>query len=102
MDNREFKECVENWKRIAEQENIHLPTGQKLPDKFWAVFLGLGVSTYNKYKGNETDCRPIQPYTAKHVRRINLLSHKVFMRELSQTVDEYMAQTREKKNNHPN
>lgn len=95
MTKSEFNEHIERYKQIAKEERITLPTGSNLPDKFWAVFLGISESTYYKMKGNSEDNRTVQSYTAKHVMRINLLSRELIIQEILKSLDEYLQLARD-------
>ncbi len=97
MTSEEFKHQIEVWKGIAAEEGVRLPSGAALPEKYWALFLGLAVSSFNKLKGDQSDVRTIQPYTAKHIQRINLLPRETFVAELHACVEEYLAKMRAKK-----
>lgn len=99
MDKQEFNQNLDSWKQIAEDAGVRLPMGNKLPERFWALFLGLAESTFNKYKGNEADKRGVPPYTTKHIRRINLLPRDIFIRELETTLAEYVEKARADKVN---
>lgn len=92
MTNDEFREKIKSWKLQISHAGIVLPDGEHLPDKFFHVLLGVGYSTFKKMLSGQDSMRPIQPYTAKHVRVLSKLDTNVFLDEVRQTIPEYLEQ----------
>jgi len=90
LTNEQFKAQIDRWQLLAAQANITLPGGDALPDKFYHVLLGVGYSTFKKMLSGQDSIRPIQPYTAKHVRVLNKLDANTFLDELRLTIPEYL------------
>lgn len=90
MDNIEFVQQIEQWKKSAADMKVTLPNGKALPEKFWPVFLGYSESSYKKFRGTQADVRTIQAYTAKHIRLINQLPPALFKQELLTALAEFL------------
>lgn len=91
MTNQEFVQQIDRWKLLTSEAGITLPDGRPLPEKFWPVFLGYSWSTYKKHKGKAKDIRPIQCYTAKHLRALSKLDSTTFLEEVRLTLPEFLA-----------
>ena len=90
LTNKQFKKQIDRWQLLIAQTPITLPNGKPLPDKFFHIFLGVGLSTFRKMMSSKSSNRTIQPYTVKTIHFLKKIDANTFLEEIRLTIPEYL------------